>query len=154
MERNAKAVGFKTRFATLAVALSIGVSTQSMDAHGRRAGPASAGDGASQMPVELHGFWDLSPHTCRVSPEIESDSRIEIRARFVRGYEEMMEVSEVAEVSQAPLAWRIQAISSIAPAELQGAAIYVLSGDSLTIVDPQQARTYVRCEAVSPGGAS
>ncbi|WP_027073126.1 hypothetical protein [Luteimonas sp. J29] len=138
--------------ATVATTLVLGLWVTGVCAQDASASQLPDATESARMPVEVHGFWDLAPEPCVVGPHAESDSRLEIGAYVVRGYEELMEVREVTPVSDVPLAWRVIAISDIAPPHLQGPALYVLSGDSLTIADAGQARTYVRCREATARG--
>lgn len=150
MQGIAPANGSRVRAATIATML--GLATLIMDACAQAQEPGHGPGGAPQLPSEIRGFWDLAPYPCVVGPHGESDSRLEMGADFVRGYEELMEVREVQKVSDVPPAWRVLTVSAIAPPELQGPALYVLTGHSLTIADAGQARSYVRCRAVSTIG--
>ena len=149
MQGIAMAVASLPRAAAVAMTLFLGV--WAVNACAQTQGSARSADARppALLPTALHGFWDLAPEPCVVEPGIESDSRLEIGAGFVRGYEVLMEVREVARISDDPPAWRVVAISEIAPPDLQGPALYVLSGDSLMIADAHQARSYVRCRDAS-----
>lgn len=142
MQGIAKMTQWRLWYTTVVVTLALGVPAPDVHSDDNVV-PAIAA--AAAIPGELRGFWDLAPDPCTLDPKVESDSRLEIGDTFVRGYEELMEVREVVRVSETPQAWRVLAISGIAPADVQGPALYVLSGDSLTIADAEQSRIYVRC---------
>ncbi len=98
------------------------------------------------FPSELRGAWDLSDDKCRAIDTHESDSRIEIGARVLQGYEHAESLISIRKISEAPLVWRVISISNIAPPEIQGDAVfYVLGGDRLTISDGESTKVYVRC---------
>lgn len=143
--------GSRTR--TVAVAMTFVLGAWAMSACAQAQDSVRQPDVASpaMFPAEIHGLWDLAPAPCVVEPQVESDSRLGIGPDFIRGYEELMEVREVARISDDPPAWRVLTVSDIAPPELQGPALYVLSGDWLTIADSTQARSYVRCRNGATG---
>ena len=151
MQRIATAAGphARTGAALLTLVLGVWAVNACAQTHGSLQGKDTGLP--ALLPAEIHGVWDLAPEPCYVDPTVESDSRLQIGADFVRGYEELMEIREVARISDIPLALRVLAVSDIAPPDLQGPAIYVLSGDSLTIADAEQARSYVRCRSASSG---
>lgn len=149
MRRIATDAGLRAHAASVAMTLVLGAWAMNACAQARDSDQRPDPVPRALLPAEIHGFWDLAPDPCVIEPWIESDSRLEIGADFVRGYEERMEVREAEMVSDVPLAWRVLAVSDIAPPHLQGPALYVLSGDSLTIAYAEQAQSYVRCRAAS-----
>ncbi len=101
----------------------------------------------ASYPKVLRGVWDLAPNACNASAMSDSDSRFEISRSVLQGYEHTDTPRSIRRISDAPQAWRIVAISDIAPVEIQGGAeIFILEGDYLTISDGTFARTYVRCK--------
>ena len=99
-----------------------------------------------QYPEPLHGVWDLGSGPCVLTEGTESDSRFEITSNTLQGYEHTDVPRSVVRISESQQAWRIMAVSDIAPPEIQqGTELYTLDGNKLTIGEGPYARTYVRC---------
>lgn len=105
----------------------------------------SAG-GPVSMPKELQGVWQPGPHPCVFPGNLDSDSRIEIKAHVIRGYEDSRVPLEVKRVSESPAAWRIDYLLEIGDYADPYSAIFALSGENaMTIVDESRPEIYVRC---------
>lgn len=104
-----------------------------------------AAEHAREFPQQLLGVWDVAPYPCFVDSRSESDTRIEIRTRTLQGYEDTEELKTIRQISESPMAWRILTLTNIAPAEVQGAQIYIMDKDALTISDGSYAQAYIRC---------
>ncbi|TXH68708.1 MAG: hypothetical protein E6Q88_09740 [Lysobacteraceae bacterium] len=110
--------------------------------------PASvAHAGRASMPAELRGTWDYGPDTCHIAEDVENDTRLQIEAHAIVGYEHRDAIRSVRRISRAPSAWRIVVVSDIAPKDIQRMGdIYVLNRDRLTITDGESTKTYLRCQ--------
>ena len=98
-------------------------------------------------PSALRGVWDLAPHACIATETSDSDSRFSIERHALHGYEHRDVPRSIKKISDAPAAWRIVAISNIAPEEIQGDSdIYILDGKYLTISNGSSSETYIRCK--------
>lgn len=100
-----------------------------------------------KFPKIIQHSWQLDAHRCRESELQYNEGRLVITPNAAHMNEETIKPQKIAEISRDPLAWRIHAISNIAPPEIQTTAdIYVLNGDYLTITDGKTTREFVRCK--------
>lgn len=108
----------------------------------------------AMFPKELRGTWGLSSNKCRAIKTNDSDSRIEIEAHGLQGYENRDVIESIEKIAGSPIVWRIVTVSNIAPPEIQGGAeIYILSGDRLTVTDGESIHGYVRCKGSAASAA-
>ncbi|MEH6419905.1 hypothetical protein [Pseudomonas sp. CGJS7] len=75
----------------------------------------------------------------------DSDGGFKIAARMLQGYEHSDTPKKVQMISQAPKAWRIEAIEEYGEDRNAVVDIYVLNGDYLTVTDGERSTTYNRC---------
>lgn len=100
-----------------------------------------------EFPDQLRGVWDVAPQKCAAAPGAGSDTRIEINAQVLHGYESTDQLKSIEKISSSPDAWRVVTIADIAPAEIQGEAdIYTLEGQKLAITNGTSKVAYFRCK--------
>lgn len=107
---------------------------------------ASAGKGrVATYPAALIGQWEPGPDPCKLPLTYDSDGGLKIAARMLQGYEHADTPKKVKLISDAPKAWRIEAMEAYGGDRNPVVDIYVLSGDYLTVTDGERSTTYNRC---------
>ena len=106
---------------------------------------ASAAGKRSAYPAALIGQWEPGPNPCKLPLTYDSDGGFKIAARMLQGYEHSDTPKRVQLISDAPKAWRIEAIEEHDGDKNPVVDIYVLSGDYLTVTDGERSTTYNRC---------
>ncbi|KRC36736.1 MULTISPECIES: hypothetical protein [unclassified Lysobacter] len=104
---------------------------------------------AARYPAALHGVWLGEDEDCK-NPDIgDSDTRFEVAATKLTGYEHWNKPLRIVQISKDPLAWRMISETRFDGSVFELQEVYVLSGyknGTLTIVDSSQSRRYERCQ--------
>lgn len=104
--------------------------------------------GTAQFPRELHGVWEGGVTSCRAPGNRDSDQRIEIAGSELSGYEDSQLPLHIAQVSTAPLAWKIRSRLQMYEESVDLDQIFLISGEDggqLTIVNKSNSTRYERC---------
>ena len=103
-----------------------------------------------QYPKALHGVWlGEGMEYCKHPDSGDSDTRFEVTATKLTGYEHWNKPLSIVQVSKAPMAWKVVSRTYFDDASGELEEIYVLSGHQnrhLTIVNIDQSKTYDRCQ--------
>jgi hypothetical protein len=111
----------------------------------RGAEKTNAAGAATTYPPAIVGQWEPGPRPCKLPLSYDSDGGFKIAARVLQGYEHSDVPKRVWLISDAPKAWRIEAIEEHDGEKNPVVDIYVLSGNYLTVTDGERSTTYSRC---------
>lgn len=111
--------------------------------------PAKGKAPAAAYPAVLQGVWiGDSPDACKQPNADDNDSRMQIAARKISGYEDWREPVSVTQISKTPQAWKIVSQLHINEDTIRLEEVLLLSGEdhgALTVVNYRQSNTYYRC---------
>lgn len=103
---------------------------------------------AARYPAALHGVWISEDEDCKNPDILDSDTRFEVAAAKLTGYEHWNKPLSIIQISKRPLAWRVVSKTNFDDKVFELEEVYVLSGDKnsrLTVVSSDQSDTYERC---------
>lgn len=103
---------------------------------------------AARFPEALLGIWEAGVESCKSPGNLDGDQRIEIRPAQRIGYEDRADVTGVVQVSDDPLAWKIQSLVHYGSDTDKQQELYILHRQDrgvLAIANASQTVSYVRC---------
>lgn len=101
-----------------------------------------------RYPAALHGVWlGEGFEYCKNPDSLDSDSRFEITATKLTGYEDWQKPVGVQQVSKDPQAWRVVSVLHRDGYTFDTVDLMVLSskGHVLTVVNKEHSKAYFRC---------
>ena len=70
----------------------------------------------ARYPSQLHGYWIPEQASCpKAGESFDGDTVMRISPRMIQGYEDQSKPTLVVQISNRPLAWRIESLMDVGP---------------------------------------